>query len=187
MTDERRPDEPTTPDQGTPPNPSAPEPPPPLAPLVAQAGQAADDASADAAPTRRPSPRAAGRSLLRPRRHRRSRRQRCRPRPCLRRSPPSAGRRPRRRWPSRAGERPLSLVAGILLIIGGILGGLAGLAVAVFGNAIVQSLEDFGRHARARGRGHGSVHERLRRLLRDHRRCLQPRVPVRGDRRGPVT
>jgi hypothetical protein len=38
----------------------------------------------------------------------------------------------------------LSLIAGILLILGGILGGLAGLAVAVFGNAIVQSLEEFG-------------------------------------------
>jgi hypothetical protein len=44
-----------------------------------------------------------------------------------------------------AGKRTtLSLAAGILLILGGILGGLAGLAVAVFGNAIVQSLEDLG-------------------------------------------
>lgn len=38
----------------------------------------------------------------------------------------------------------LSLVAGILLVIGGILGGLAGLAVAVVGKAVIESLGDLG-------------------------------------------
>jgi hypothetical protein len=38
----------------------------------------------------------------------------------------------------------LSLVAGILLILGGILGGLAGIAVAVLGRAFIGSIENFG-------------------------------------------
>ena len=143
MTDERRPDEPTTPDQGTPPNPSAPEPPPPLASLVDQAGQAADDGSADesyttaqptsswtqpaATSTPPPIPPPAMPTPAMPP-----------PQPAVSWAPPPAP-------VAIAGSRTtLSLVAGILLIIGGILGGLAGLAVAVFGNAIVQSLEDLG-------------------------------------------
>jgi hypothetical protein len=35
-------------------------------------------------------------------------------------------------------------VAGVLLVIGGILGGLAGLAVAVFGSAVVEMIDDMG-------------------------------------------
>ena len=138
MTDERRPDEPETPDQGTPPNDSAPEPPPPLAPLVGQ-GQAPDDESdTTAQPTS---------SWTQPA-------QTFTPPPIpppAMPTPPVPSPQPAVNWaPAPApvaatGKRTtLSLAAGILLILGGILGGLAGLAVAVFGNAIVRSLEDFG-------------------------------------------
>jgi hypothetical protein len=145
MTDERRPDEPETSDQGTPAEEQATEPPPPLAPLVGQGGQAADDASADESdttaqptsswtqpaststpppipPPAMPTPAMAAPS----------------PQPAVSWAPAPAP-------VAATGKRTtLSLAAGILLILGGILGGLAGLAVAVFGNAIVRSLEDFG-------------------------------------------
>jgi hypothetical protein len=140
MTDERRPDEPETPDQGTPATESAAEAPPPLAPLVDQ-GQATDDQSDTTAqptsswtqpavvstpppipPPAMPTPATAASA----------------PQPAVSWAPAPAP-------VAVAGRRTtLSLAAGILLILGGILGGLAGLAVAVFGNAIVRSLEDFG-------------------------------------------
>jgi len=141
MTDERRADEPETPDQGTPTGESATEPPPPLAPLVGQGGQAADDQSdTTAQPTStwtQPAPTATPPPIAPP----------AIPTPAVAASAPQ----PAVNWApaptpvAATGKRtPLSLAAGILLILGGILGGLAGLAVAVFGNAIVQSLEDFG-------------------------------------------
>jgi hypothetical protein len=140
MTDERRPDEPETPDQGTPATESAAEAPPPLAPLVDH-GQATDDQSDTTAqptsswtqpavvstpppipPPAMPTPATAASA----------------PQPAVSWAPAPAP-------VAVAGRRTtLSLAAGILLILGGILGGLAGLAVAVFGNAIVRSLEDFG-------------------------------------------
>jgi hypothetical protein len=144
MTDERRPDEPEIPDSATPQNEPATEPPPPLAPLVNHGGQAAHDASADASDTTaqpmsastQPAATSTPPPIPPP----------AMPTPAI---PPSQ---PAVTWApapapvaAAAGQRTtISLVAGILLIIGGILGGLAGLAVAVFGNAIVQSLEDLG-------------------------------------------
>ena len=141
MTDERRPDEPEAPDQGTPPNESATEPPPPLAPLVDPGAQAASGQSATTAqPTSswtQPAPTFTPPPIAPP----------AMPTPAVAAAAPQ----PAVSWApapapvDSAGQRTtLSLVAGILLIIGGILGGLAGLAVAVFGNAVVQSLEDLG-------------------------------------------
>jgi hypothetical protein len=144
MTDDRRPDEPGTPDQGTSASEQVTEP-PPLAPLVDPGRQAAADASADesdttAQPTSsraQPAPTSTPPPIAPP----------AMPTPAVAASAPQ----PAVSWaPAPApvaatGKRTtISLVAGILLIIGGILGGLAGLAVAVFGNAIVQSLEEFG-------------------------------------------
>ena len=140
MTDERRPDEPETPGQGMPPDESATEAPPPLAPLVDPGGQTADQSDTTAQPTSswtQPAPTSTPPPIAPP----------AMPTPAVAASAPQ----PAVNWaPAPApvtatGKRtPLSLAAGILLILGGILGGLAGLAVAVFGNAIVQSLEDFG-------------------------------------------
>jgi hypothetical protein len=142
MTDERRPDEPGTPGPETPASDQVTEPPPPLAPLVDPGGQAAaaDESDTTAQPTStwtQPAATAAPPPVAPP----------AMPTPAVAAAAPQ----PAVSWaPAPApvaatGKRtPLSLVAGILLILGGILGGLAGLAVAVFGNAIVQSLEDFG-------------------------------------------
>ena len=146
MTDERRPDEPATPDQGAPPNEPAtepPPPPPPLAPLVGQGGQPASDTSADASDTTaqptsswtQPAATSAPPPIPPP----------AMPTPAMPTPQPAVSWAPPPAPVTVAGRRTtISLAAGILLIIGGILGGLAGLAVAVFGNAIVQSLEDFG-------------------------------------------
>ena len=139
MTDERRPDEPATPDQGTPPDEPATEAPPPLAPLV-QGGQAADDASDTTAQPTSSWTQPAATSVPPPI-----------PPPAMP-TPAIAPTQPAVSWapaPAPVAAAPgkrtaLSLAAGILLIIGGILGGLAGLAVAVFGSAIVRSLEDLG-------------------------------------------
>jgi len=142
MTDERRPDEPGTPEPVTPASEPATEPPPPLAPLVDQSGQGAADDQSDttAQPTSswtQPAPTSTPPPIAPP----------AMPTPAVAAASPQ----PAVNWaPAPApvaatGKRTtLSLVAGILLILGGILGGLAGLAVAVFGNAIVQSLEEFG-------------------------------------------
>jgi hypothetical protein len=142
MTDERRPDEPETSDQEAPLNEPAAEAPPPLGPLVDPAGQAAADDQSDTtaqptsswtqpAPTSTPPPipppAMPTPAMAAPA-----------PQPAVSWAPPPAP-------VAVAGRRTtLSLAAGILLILGGILGGLAGLAVAVFGNAIVRSLEDLG-------------------------------------------
>ena len=142
MTDERRPDEPETPDQGTPSSDGAGEPPPPLAPLVDPGAQAIADDRSDttaqpASSWTQPGPTSTPPPIAPP----------AMPTPAVAAPAPQ----PAVSWApaptpvAATGKRtPLSLAAGILLIIGGILGGLAGLAVAVFGNAIVQSLEDFG-------------------------------------------
>jgi hypothetical protein len=138
MTDERRPDEPGAPDQGTPPNEQAPEPPPPLAPLVGQ-GQAPDDESdTTAQPTSswtQPAATSTPPPIPPP----------AIPTPAMPPTQPAVSWAPAPASVAATGKRTtLSLVAGILLILGGILGGLAGLAVAVFGNAIVRSLEELG-------------------------------------------
>ena len=142
MTDDRRPDEPETPDQGTPPGDGAAEPPPPLAPLVDPGARAAADDRSDttaqpASGWTQPAPTSTPPPIAPP----------AMPSPAVAAPAPQ----PAVNWApaptpvAATGKRtPLSLAAGILLILGGILGGLAGLAVAVFGNAIVQSLEDFG-------------------------------------------
>ena len=141
MTDERRPDEPETPDQEATTDEQATEPPPPLAPLVDAGGQAShDESDTTAQPTSswtQPAPTSAPPPIAPP----------AMPTPAVAAAAPQ----PAVNWApaptpvAATGKRTtLSLVAGILLILGGILGGLAGLAVAVFGNAIVQSLEEFG-------------------------------------------
>ena len=137
MTDERAQGEPPAPDPGsTPAEPPEPpiqpanEPPPPLAPLVQQGAASPGDQSSETTvqptsaweqPAHVPPP-----------------------------IPPPAVQ-PAVSWappPAPAGVRgqrtTLSLIAGILLIIGGILGGLAGLAVAAFGRAVIQSIDSFG-------------------------------------------
>ena len=141
MTDERRPDEPETPDQGTPPNDRRPS-------RHRRwrrswtSGQAADDESdTTAQPTSswtqpaRPStpPPIPPPAMPTPRRCRLA------PQPAVSWAPAPAP-------VAATGKRTtLSLAAGILLILGGILGGLAGLAVAVFGERDRSSRsEDFG-------------------------------------------
>jgi hypothetical protein len=140
MTDERRPGEPETPDQGTPANDLATEP-PPLAPLVDQAGATDDDQSDTTAQPTSTWTQPASASMPPPI-----------PPPAMP-SPavPAAAPQPAVSWaPAPApvaatGKRTaLSLVAGILLILGGILGGLAGLLFAVFGGTIVDAMENFG-------------------------------------------
>jgi len=141
MTDERRPDEPETPDQGTPPNERATEPPPPLAPLVDQGGRAADDMSDTTAQPASGWTQPAAASTTPPI-----------PPPAMPTpAVPAAAPQPAVNWApapapvAAAGKRTtLSLAAGILLIIGGILGSLAGLIVAVFGGAMVDMIESFG-------------------------------------------
>lgn len=145
MTDARRPDEPGAPDQGTPPNEGASEPPAPLAPLVDE-GQATDDQSDTTAqptsswtqpaatstpppipPPAMPTPPMATPAMGAPP-----------PQPAVNWAPAPAP-------VAVAGKRTtLSLAAGILLILGGILGGLVGLLVAVFGGALVDMIESFG-------------------------------------------
>jgi hypothetical protein len=141
MTDERAQGEPPAPDPGTPPEPpqppseplaqGEPPPPPPLAPLVNQSGAASGDQASDTTvqptstweqpafvPPPIPPPQAQ--------------------QPAVNWSPPPAP-------ASTAGQRTtLSMVAGILLIVGGVLGTLAGLAVAAFGSAFISSIERFG-------------------------------------------
>ena len=142
MTDERRPDEPEAPDSATPSDQAA-EAPPPLAPLVNPGGLAADASADESDTTAQPTsswtqPAAASTPPPIP--------------PPVMPTPAISPTQPAVSWApapapeaAAAGKRTtISLVAGILLIIGGILGGLAGLAVAAFGNALVRSLEDMG-------------------------------------------
>jgi hypothetical protein len=129
MTDERAPGEPQAPDPGTPPEPPNQQP-PPLAPLLDQGGSPPADPSSETTvqptstwegPTHVPPP------IAPPQ-----------PQPAVSWAPPPAA-------GSVAGKRTaLSAAAGILLIIGGILGALAGLAIAVIGRAFIQSIENFG-------------------------------------------
>jgi hypothetical protein len=141
MTDERRPDEPEAPDSATPPAEAA-EAPPPLAPLV-DPGGAVDNASEDTSDTTaqptsswtQPAATSTPPPIPPP----------AMPTPAMPPSQPAVNWAPPPTPVAVAGKRStLSLAAGILLILGGILGGLAGLAVAVFGNAIVQSLQELG-------------------------------------------
>lgn len=130
MTDERAQGEPRAPDPGMPLTEPPTEPPPPLAPLVGQGGSPPGDQSSDTTvqptgtwegPTHTPPP------IAPPV-----------PQPAVAWAPapgPAAA----------AGQRTaLSFGAGILLILGGILGILAGLAIAVVGRAFIQSIENFG-------------------------------------------
>jgi hypothetical protein len=126
MTDDRAPEgQPNPGMSGVPSEPTPTEPvpaaeppasaPPPLAPYVSPAST-----PATAGPTAQPAVPAA-------------------PQPAAAWAPPSAT--------VATGPAPrstLSLIAGILLLIGGILGGLAGLAVAVVGSAVIGSLGDLG-------------------------------------------
>jgi len=135
MTDERAQGEAPAPDPGTTPaEPQLPsEPPPPLAPLVGQAGTPTGDPAPETTiqptstweqPAHVPPP------IPPP----------AVPQPAVGWAPP-----PALGAAAAAGQRTtFSLVAGILLIIGGILGALAGLAVAVFGSAFINSFESFG-------------------------------------------
>lgn len=136
MTDERAPGEPQAPDPGTPPEPPN-RPPPPLAPLVDQGGAPPADLSSETTvqPTSSLEQPAAAPPPIPP--------------PAM--PQPAVPLQPAVTWApppapaAEAGRRTaLSLAAGILLILGGILGALAGLAVAVIGRAFIQSIENFG-------------------------------------------
>src|SRR5262245_49373068 len=45
---------------------------------------------------------------------------------------------------AQGGRSVLAAIAGVLLVIGGILGGLAGLALAIIGGSVIQSFGDLG-------------------------------------------
>jgi hypothetical protein len=126
MTDERP--------QGERPAPEPAEPagdPPPLAPLVGQAGTPTGDQASDT--TVQPTSTWEQPAFVPP------------PIPPPQVQQPAVSWSPPPAPVSTAGQRTtLSLVAGILLIIGGILGSLAGLAVAAFGSAFISAIERFG-------------------------------------------
>lgn len=137
MTDERTPSEPQPPDPNAVPG----EPPPPLAPLVGSASAGAAARPADettAQPTSSweqptaPPPTAPPPTAPPP------------IQPPAEQPPVAWAPPPPAAAPAAGGVTGLAKAAGVLLIIGGVLGGLAGLAVAVFGSAVVQMVEDMG-------------------------------------------